>query len=145
MDFGNVLMQAHSGLRFLVLLAGAIAVAVLFWGWNARRPFAGQSRASLAVFAGAIDLQVLIGLGLLFVRPFYGALMGHLVMMFAALGVVHALAIYARKQPDARRAHAIALAGAALALVLIVGGVLAIRSSLFEMTPYTGAALSSAR
>lgn len=145
MDFGNVLLQAHSGLRFLVLLAGAIAIAVLFWGWNARRPFAGQSRASLAVFAGAIDLQVLIGVGLLFVRPFYGALMGHLVMMFAALGVVHALAVYARKQEDTRRAHAIALAGAALALLLIVGGILAIRSGLFEMTPYTGAALSSAR
>lgn len=144
MDFGYVLFNAHSGLRFLVLLAGAIALAVLAWGWNARRPFAGQSRASMAVFAGALDLQVLIGLGLLFVRPFYGALIGHIVMLFAAAGVVHALSVYARRQADARRAHAVALAGVALALALIVGGIMAIRSSPFQMTPGAGATATSA-
>lgn len=144
MDFGNVLFHAHSGLRFLVLLAGGIALAMMAWGMSGRRPYAGQSRASMAVFAGALDLQVLIGVGLLFVRPFYGALTGHLIMMLAAVGVVHGLSVYARKLMDARRAHAVALAGVALALVLIVGGIMAIRPSPFHMTPGAGATATSA-
>ena len=133
MDIGNVLLHAHSGLRFLVLLAGGIALAMMVWGVSAPRPYAGQSRASMAVFAGALDLQVLIGIALLFVRPFYGALMGHILMLFAAVAVVHALSVFARKQEDARRAHTIALAGVALALLLIVGGIMAIRPNPFSM------------
>jgi hypothetical protein len=144
MELGTVLFQAHSGLRFLVLLAGAIALAVLAWGWSGRRPFAGQSRASMAVFAGVLDLQVLLGVGLLLTRPFYGALMGHLMMMFAALGVVHALSVYARKQEDARRGHAVALAGVVLALLLVVGGIMSIGRSPFHMTPGAGAVAAPA-
>lgn len=143
MELGTVLFQAHSGLRFLVLVAGLIALAVLAWGWSGRRPFAGQSRASMAVFAGVLDLQVLLGVGLLLTRPFYGALMGHIVMLFAALGVVHALSVYARRQDDARRAHAVALAGVVLALLLIVGGIMAIRPSPFFMTPGAGDAAAA--
>jgi hypothetical protein len=143
MDLGNVLYQAHSGLRFLVLLAGGIALAVMAWGWNARRPYAGQSRASMAVFAGVLDLQALLGVGLLFVRPFYGALMGHLLMLFAAVALVHALSVYARKLEHARRAHAVALSGVALALLLIVGGIMAIRASPFQMTPGAGATVTT--
>ena len=134
MELGNVLFQAHSGLRFLVLLAGGIALAMMVWGMSSPRPYAGQSRASMAVFAGALDLQVLLGIALLFLRPFYGALMGHILMLVAAVAVVHALSVFARKQEDARRAHTIGLAGVALALVLIVGGIMAIRPSPFSMT-----------
>ncbi len=144
MELGSVLFHAHSGLRFLVLLAAAIALAVLAWGWSARRPFGGQSRASVAVFVATLDLQVLIGIGLLFTRPFYGALMGHLVMLGAAMLAAHALSVYARKQEDARRAHGIALAGVALALLLIVGGIMAIRPSPFHMSPPSGAAATAA-
>lgn len=144
MELGTVLFQAHSGLRFLVLLAGAIALAVLAWGWSGRRAYAGQSRAAMAVFAGVLDLQVLLGVGLLLTRPFYGALMGHIIMLFAALGVAHALSVYARKQEDARRAHGVALAGVVLALLLIVGGIMAIRPSAFHMTPGAGAVTAPA-
>ncbi|HEX2076640.1 MAG TPA: hypothetical protein VHG08_02995 [Longimicrobium sp.] len=131
----NVLFYAHSGLRFLVLLAGLLAIGVLVWGISARRPYEGQSRAITAVFTGVLDLQVTLGLVLLFTRPWYSALMGHLVMMIAAAFVAHGLTVYARKQTDARRSHTIALAGVALALLLLVGGIMSIRSNPFQMTP----------
>jgi hypothetical protein len=130
----NALFYAHSGLRFLVLLAAVIAIAVLLWGWSSRRPFAGQSRAVTAVFTGVLDLQVTLGILVVLTRPWYGALMGHLIMMVAAAMAAHGITVYARKQPDARRAHMISLIGVALALALILGGIMAIRNSPFQMT-----------
>ena len=139
----DMLFYAHSGLRYLVLLAAALAIAVLAWGWSARRPFEGQSRAITAVFIGTLDLQVLLGLLLVLVRPWYGALMGHLVMMIAAALAAHGITVYARRQPDPRRVHAITLVGVALALLLVVGGIMAIRSSPFEMVAGAGATATS--
>lgn len=130
----NMLFYAHSGLRFLVLLAGVIAAAVLLWGWRSGRPFAGQSRATTAVFVGALDLQVLLGIGTVLTRPWYGALMGHLMMMIAAVAAAHGITVYGRRQADARRAHLVSLAGVALALLLILGGIAAIGRSPLQMT-----------
>lgn len=130
----NMLYMAHSGLRFLVLLAGVIAIVVLLWGWNVRRPYAGPSRTAATVFARVLGLQFLLGLGTVLTRPWYGALIGHMIMMFAAIGAAEGITGYARKQPDARRAHMIALIGVVVALVLIVGGIMAIRNSPFQMT-----------
>ena len=129
----NTLYYAHSGLRYLVLLSAAMAIAVLLWGWRSRRPYEGQSRAITTVFVGVLDLQVLLGIILVLTRPWYGALMGHLVMMIAAAFAAHGLTVYARKQPDVRRAHMISLIGVALALALLLGGILAIRDSPFQM------------
>jgi hypothetical protein len=131
----NMLFYAHSGLRFLVLLAALIAIAVLLWGWSARRPFAGQSRAVTAVFTGVLDLQVTLGILLVLFRPWYGALIGHLVMMVAAAFAAHGITVYGRKQADPRRAHMISLIGVVLALALILGGIMSIRSSPFQMSP----------
>lgn len=139
----NMLFYAHSGLRFLVLLAAVIAVAVLLWGWRSGRPFAGQSRAATAVFTGTLDLQVLLGIATVFVRPWQGALIGHLVMMVAAAFVAHGITVYGRKQADPRKAHQITLVGVALALLLILGGIMAIRPSPFHMTPGAGATATS--
>jgi hypothetical protein len=133
----NMLFYAHSGLRFLVLLAALIAIAVLLWGWSARRPFAGQSRAVTAVFTGVLDLQVTLGILLVLFRPWYGALIGHLVMMIAAAFAAHGITVYGRKQADPRRAHMISLIGVVLALALILGGIMSIRSSPFQMSPGT--------
>lgn len=131
----NMLFYAHSGLRFLVLLSAVMAIAVLLWGWSSRRPYDGQSRAITTVFTSVAGLQFLLGLALVFTRPWYGALMGHLIMMFAAVGVAHGVTGYARRQPDPRRAHMISLIGVALALLLMIGGIMAIRDNPFQMSP----------
>lgn len=131
----NMLFYAHSGLRFLVLLSALMAIAVLLWGWSAWRPYDGQSRAITTVFTSVLGLQFLLGVALIFTRPWYGPLMGHLIMMFAAVGVAHGVTGYARKQPDPRRAHMISLIGVALALVLMIGGIMAIRDNPFQMSP----------
>jgi hypothetical protein len=89
-----------------------------------------------------LGLQFLLGIGTVLTRPWYGALIGHLLMMFAAIGVAQGLTGYARRQADPRRAHMISLIGVLLALALILGGIMSIRDSPFQRTVYAGAATS---
>lgn len=138
----DMLFYAHSGLRFLVLLAAVIAAAVMLWKWSSGRPFDGQSRASMAVFTGTLDLQIVIGIATVLTRPFYGALIGHLVMMVAAAMAAHGISVYGRKQPDPKRAHMLSFVAVVLALLLIVGGIMSIRPSPFYMTGDEPAAAS---
>lgn len=122
----NGIFHAHSGLRYLVLIAGVIALIVMALGISGRRPFEKPSRISLAAFTGLLDLQILLGIVMVVLGCFYGALMGHLMMMILAAAAAHGLSVYARKQADPRRAHTLGLVGVVLALVLITGGILSI-------------------
>jgi heme A synthase len=132
----TALYQAHSGVRYLVLLLALVALAISLYGFAARRPSGKGERVTMAVFTGVLDLQILLGIGLIISGIFYGALMGHLMMMILAAVSAHAAAAIAKKTPDARRAHAVRAAGVALALVLMVGGVIAIgRSPLGSSVP----------
>jgi heme A synthase len=122
----NGIFHAHSGLRYLVLLAGFVALVVTALGVFGRKPYERPSRIAMAVFTGVLDLQVLLGIVMVVLGCFYPALMGHLMMMVLAAIAAHALSIFARKQADGKRAHTIALVGVVLALGLIVGGISAI-------------------
>ena len=91
---------------------------------------APPGRIAGAAFVGLLDLQVLIGVGVLLTRPFQPVYMGHLTMMALALVVAHGFAIALRRRPAERQTPAVQLAGVALTLVLIVGGILAIGRSI---------------
>jgi heme A synthase len=127
----NILFHAHSGLRYLVLLAGVAAIVTLALGYARGRAYAGPSRGVTAAFTGLLHLQVLLGIALVLMGIWYGALMGHLTMMIVAAILMPALSAYAKKQPDGKKAHGVALAGVVLTLLLIVGGIMSIRSSPF--------------
>ena len=122
----DALFHAHSGLRFLVLLAAVAALVVQAMGVFGHREYGRASRISMAAFAGLLDLQVLLGIAMVVLGCFYGALMGHLMMMVLAAAALHGCSVYARKQADPRRAHTVGLVGVVLALLLIVGGISAI-------------------
>ena len=62
---------------------------------------------------------------------------GHLVMMIIALIVAHGASILARRSADERRALIIRLVGIVLALVIIVGGIMALGRSVIGSAPMT--------
>ena len=132
----NILYQAHSGLRYLVLLVGVVALLVLAYGLVGGRPMRA-GRGLTSAFTGLLDLQILLGVGLIVGGIFYGALMGHLVLMVLAAVAAHVASVLARRTTDERRALTVRLAGVALALVCIVGGILAIGRSVFGSAPAT--------
>ncbi|SOD03454.1 hypothetical protein SAMN05216486_1144 [bacterium JGI 053] len=122
----DALFHAHSGLRYLVLLAAVAALVAQAMGVFGRGPYGRASRISMAAFTGLLDLQIVLGIAMVVLGCFYGALMGHLMMMVLAAAAAHGCSVFARKQADARRAHTVSLVGVVLALALIVGGIGAI-------------------
>ncbi|MBW3629060.1 MAG: hypothetical protein KY464_07150 [Gemmatimonadetes bacterium] len=130
------LFYAHSGLRYLVLLVGVAAALNAALALRSERPANSADRVLMAAFTGLMDLQGLLGIGLVISGILYPALIGHLAMMLLAIVVAHVSSVVARKAPDPRRGHAMRLAGVLGALVLIVGGIMAIgRSVLQSGTP----------
>ena len=127
--------QAHSGIRYLVLLLGIVAIVLYLFKFIGRRPATKGDRILMSVFVGAFDLQVLLGVVLVAAGIFYGALMGHLMMMLLALVSVHAASVMARRATDDRRAHGLRLGGVLLAFLLILGGIMAIGRSPFGSGP----------
>lgn len=121
-----MLFHAHSGLRYLVLLAALVALVIQAMGSFGDRPYDRPSRISMSAFTGLLDLQMLLGLAMVVLGCFYGALIGHLMMMVLAIAAAHGAGSFAKKQADARKAHRISLAGVVVALVLITGGIMSI-------------------
>lgn len=121
----EIVFGFHSGWRYVVLIAALLTlIAVLA---DARNGVLGtRATRALRAFVGTLDIQLLAGLILVFMRPFLPALIGHIVMMAAAVTVAHLLVVSLKKRPPERRTPALAATGVLICLALIVAGILAI-------------------
>ena len=122
-----MLIQAHSGLRYLVLLAGIIALAYALFGLLTRRPYDSRMSTLASTFAGLLHVQLLMGLGVLFSGRFEAALIGHIFMMFFAAVAAQVTSSVMRRRPEAERSWGPHVVGITLALALVAGGILAIQ------------------
>jgi hypothetical protein len=129
----NLFYMAHSGLRFLVLLAGAVNLLMCGIGLATKRPFDKASRITGVVFQGLLHLQVAVGLILAMTMTFYPQLIGHIVCMLGAAAVVPIL--FGRNKRAATPGFTLPLVGTVIALVLIVAGIMAIGRTPFGMVP----------
>ena len=129
----NFTFQAHSGLRYLVLLVGVAALSYFLSGLVTKRPLDKGARILGAVFTGLLDLQVVLGLVMVAMGRFYPQLIGHIVMMVLAAVETHVLMVVNRKR--ANPGYLLPLIAVAVALALIAGGVMAIGRGLLTHTP----------
>jgi heme A synthase len=127
----RMLFFAHSGLRHLVLLAGVLAIAYFAYLLATKSGNERVARILGASFVGLLDLQIVIGIVMVALGLFYPALIGHLFMMIGAAVVAHVALAMGKNTDPPSRGHAIRLAGVAIALLLVVGGILAIGRSVF--------------
>ena len=118
----EMLFAAHSGIRYLVLFTGLIALAWFAWGKASGRPFTRPAPTLLAAFIGFLDIQALLGLVLLIGGHRPPEIWGHVVLMIAAVAFAHGMN-KRRKRAPGYGAPLLAVAGA---LVLIVVGILSI-------------------
>jgi hypothetical protein len=121
-----MLYYAHSGIRYLVLLAGFAAVAYAVWGLVGRRPYDQVMRRLGGAFAGLLHLQILLGVGVLFTGRFHPTLGGHVILMVFAAVVAQIVPSVMRRRPMEERTYAPHLIGTLAALALIVAGILAV-------------------
>jgi hypothetical protein len=132
----NFLFQAHSGLRYLVLLAGLVALAYFVSGLAMKRPVDKGVRVLGSIFTGLLDLQVVLGLIMVAMGRFYPQLIGHLAMMLLAAAVTHVLLVVNRKRPSP--GYVLPLVAVLVALALIAGGIMAIGRGVFSHTAFMG-------
>lgn len=130
----NVLFKAHSGLRYLVLVVGLLAVVYFVSGLVSKRPVDKKVRILGSSFAGLLDTQILLGLVLLGSGwPFQPMLWGHLSLMLLAAVLAHVLLVVNRRRPQP--GFLLPLIGVGGALLLISLGILAIGRGVFGSTP----------
>lgn len=131
----NMLYHAHSGLRFLVLLAGIAALLYLAYGWATRRAYDKPARILPASFVGLAWLQIILGVLLVASGIFYPSLIGHISMMVLGTVAAQVLTVMGKKTADARRGYLLSLVGVITALVLILLGIAAIGRGPFQVNP----------
>ncbi|MCB0711261.1 MAG: hypothetical protein KDD67_02905 [Ignavibacteriae bacterium] len=65
MDLYKILVEAHSGMRWLVLLMFIVTMVKLLVTWLGKKEFGKGDNALLRATIGFIDIQLLLGLSLL--------------------------------------------------------------------------------
>ncbi|RMH23100.1 MAG: hypothetical protein D6701_00660 [Gemmatimonadetes bacterium] len=121
-----MLFYAHSGVRYLILLAGAVTLVYGLYVLATGRRYDDVLRRSASTYTLLLHVQILLGLALVFSGRFYPQLTGHIFMMvFAAAAMQIPVSVLRRREPE-RRTAAPLVVGALLSLGLIVGGILAI-------------------
>ncbi len=117
-----MIFQAHSGLRYLALLAG---VSVLLWGGRALVTKRGHDD-TLYNLAGTyrllMDLTLFLGVALLFTGRFYPAVGTHLVVMIFATVIAHVVPLVMRKREPEERTVVPYLVATAISLAMVIVG-----------------------
>ena len=129
-----MLFAAHSGLRFLVLLAGLFVILYALVGFFGKREYSTAMARLATVFAGLLHLQVLSGVAVLFSRPFYTQLIGHFFMMLMAAGVAQFVSSVMKRRPPEKKSYGPHLVGGVLAFILIWAGIVAIGRGVLQST-----------
>jgi hypothetical protein len=90
----TILLYAHSGIRWLIVVA-AIAALILFgYSWLGKKSFPKLGRILPAAYSGLLDMQVLLGLIYMIWTGLQGAgfprfRIEHMTMMILAAVVAH--------------------------------------------------------
>lgn len=133
-----MLFYAHSGLRYLVLLAGLVAILYAAWGAATRRPYGKPMRMLAAAYNGVLDLQILVGFFLVVsARYQLTGLIGHIFLAIFAAAVAHVTASGVRRKPPEERTHLPHLVGILVSLLLMAGGIVVLgRPVLGRLGPF---------
>jgi len=127
---------AHSGIRYLILAFGVMALAYAILGLVRRRPYDKTMRMLASAFAGMIHLQIIVGIALLISGAGrFGASVGvHFVVMAFAAAAAQLPASVMRRRPPDERTYGPHVVLTLIAIALIVSGVMAIGRSPLGMS-----------
>jgi hypothetical protein len=94
---------AHSGIRYIVLVLAVGVVGYGIYGAATRRAYDKPMRRLASGFAGAMHLQILLGVALGLTGRFAPQVMGHVMMMlFAAAAAQIPVSVMRRRAPEER-------------------------------------------
>ncbi len=128
----EILIKAHSGLRWVVLALVVMGVGRAGWSWLTAQRYQRVDRLWGALSGGLMYVQIVLGFVIFFllepeVRPAYW----HPVLMVLAAVSVHLGALFARRLGKDHQKHYAHLLAYLVGLLLILLGVYVVRGSLF--------------
>lgn len=136
-----IVLAIHNVIRWVILIAGAVAIIRAFMGWFGNRDWIDTDRKAGLLFTISIDIQVLIGLVLyIFLSPItkaafraFGDVMSdaglryftieHVFYMVLALVFAHLGSILPRQVDSALQKHRRAALWFTLAYLLVLAGI----------------------
>tara|TARA_Y100000590_G_scaffold140051_1_gene160589 strand:- start:30237 stop:30629 length:393 start_codon:yes stop_codon:yes gene_type:complete len=119
-------LHAHSGFRYLVLLAGLLTVLYSVYGLISGIAYDYKMRFLSSSFAGLLHLQILLGLVLIFSGRFQPAVAGHILMMVFAGAAGQIPVSVMRRRPNEEKTYLPHFIWALAALAIIFLGLKAI-------------------
>lgn len=123
----GTLMTIHGEIRWLVALAAIVVIVKFAIGWLGKREYQSVDRTLLMVFTILLDINVLLGLILLFFGGgFNGPRLEHATTMILAAIAAHMTAMW-RKSTDSPLKFRNQMLMVVLALVLVLFGVIRLR------------------
>jgi len=123
----GTLMTIHGEIRWLVALAAIVVIVKFLIGWLGKRPYAPIDRTLLMVYTILIDINVLLGLILLFFGGgFSGPRLEHATTMILAAIAAHMTAIW-RRTEDSSVKYRNQFLMVLLSLALVFLGVIRLR------------------
>lgn len=119
--------HTHSGIRYIALLLGVLALGYAVYGVATGRPYDERMRKLAGFFSVTLQINVLVGVALLFTsRGFYPQLGVHVILMIGAAVVAQIVPSVMRRRPMEERTYMPHAVGVVAALALTVFGILAI-------------------
>ena len=136
----TILLALHNTVRWLVLLAGVVALVRSLQGINGGVDYTTGAKRALSLFTKSAHLQLALGVLLYFVSPNLRHAMAdmsfamadkgtryfiveHPMLMVLAIVLATVTGIVARRGPDDQVKHRRAAIGVALALALLLAGI----------------------
>ena len=124
----------HSWLRYVVFLLGVAALAYALWGSMGKQPYKKRMWDLAGAFTVSLYLEIVLGFLIIFstTNRFFDRYLGlHMVLSMGAAAVAHLTYSANRRRLRENRTYGTHIWGVGIALALVVGGILVVRSSIF--------------
>ncbi len=123
----GMLTTIHGEMRWLVVLAAVVVIVKFLMGWLGKRQYASLDQRLLLVFTILLDINVLLGLIILFFGGgFSGPRLEHATTMILAVIAAHMTAMWKRSTNDSLKFRN-QLLMVVLAVILVIFGVIRLR------------------
>ncbi len=123
----GMLLTIHGELRWLVVVVAAIVIIKFLIDWLGKKEYASLDRTLLMIYTIVLDINVLLGLILLFFGGgFSGPRLEHATTMILAVIAAHMTAMW-RRSADSPTKYRNQLLMVLLSLLLVAMGVIRLR------------------
>ena len=121
------MFYAHSGFRYLFLLAAVATIGYAIYGLATKRPYDQTMRTLSVVLMLSLDVTSFLGVAVIFsTRTRYAGLGPHIATMMFAIVVMHVVSSVMRKRSPEERSFGPHLVSAVVALALVWVGIAAL-------------------